>query len=192
MREIIQRNDRDAVDRVVEELLQGNVLILPCDTIYGLVGVVEESEETLKMVKGRPETKPFLQLCTIEMVMEIAAGPLDGKLLACWPGPLTAIIADKKGGGTAVRIPQDVFLMEILAKIGKPLYSTSVNVSGEPSLTSFETIVQRFSGKVALIVQGDDYQGTIPSTLIDTRTHPYQLLRKGAMDVADLIEASVG
>ncbi len=188
MSTIISKSQVHSIDLIVEHLLANKLVIMPCDTIYGIVGVVPDSLPTLKVVKGRMETKPFIQLVTFEMAHAIASDPIDAKVIEVWPGPLTVIVRNKEGKTTAMRVPLDAFLQEILERVGKPLYSTSVNISGEEALTSFQAMCERFSEVIPLFVRGDEQQGTIPSTIIDITTLPYRLLRKGYIDVTSLID----
>ena len=59
---IILRSDSDSVECVSRVLLEGSVVVLPTDTVYGFSGVVPESEDVIRKIKGRDETKPFIQL----------------------------------------------------------------------------------------------------------------------------------
>ncbi len=190
MSTIISKTDFHSIDLIVEHLLANKLIIMPCDTIYGIVGIVPDSMPVLKMIKGREETKPFIQLVTFEMADAIACSAIDERVLEAWPGPLTVIVRNKVGSTTAIRVPADTFLHKILDRVGKPLYSTSVNVSGEVPLTSFQLMYTRFSEKIPLFVRGDDRQGTIPSTIIDITTIPYRLVREGVIDVRSLIAGS--
>lgn len=187
---VINRTDPAAVDTSVRVLKQGELAVLPCDTIYGLSGIVEVSEARLRMVKRRPETKPFILLATFSMAQQICQGELPAGLAETWPAPLTAIIRDKRGGTTAVRVPEDPFLQAVLEGCGAPIYSTSVNTSGEPALLSFEEIVGEFDGKVELMVRGAANQGTVASTLVDCTKSPYVVLRQGAFDASSLVGRS--
>jgi len=65
-----------------------------------------------------------------------------------------------------------------------------VNFSGEPALLDFESIAERFSDRVALIVKSGERQGTIPSTIIDATAKPFKLVRQGVLDVSELLAAS--
>jgi len=187
MGNIVERENSEAVEQVVGLLRQGQLVILPCDTIYGIIAKVDEGFEALRLAKGRPETKPFIQLANLEMVQKISITPIGQDVLACWPGPLTVIVEDHADSSTAVRVPKDSFLLEVIDKLGSPVYSTSVNVSGEPSLLYFDEICSRFSSSVPLIVHGCEAQGTIPSTILDIRFKPYVLIRQGVFDVTNLL-----
>lgn len=184
---IIDKEGLETIGLVAEHLMTGDVAIMPCDTIYGIVGIVPESEERLRHVKGRPDTKPFIQLLSLSMVHTVTKEPIDSSILGLWPGPLTVIVSDRTGGKTAIRVPADPFLTEVIERVGKPMYSTSVNVSGEPSLIRFDDMVSRFSQTVPVFVRGSADQGTIPSTIIDISVRPYALVRQGALDVNALL-----
>ena len=186
MGQIIEKSAEHAERMLVDHLLSGALAIMPCDTIYGIVGIVPDSEHALRHVKGRPDTKPFIQLVSLGMVEKIAREPIDTAILACWPGPLTVIVADVAGGKTAIRVPSDPFLTQVLQKLGRPMYSTSVNVSEEPSLTVFDEMVARFGEVVPLFIKGSEDQGTVPSTIIDITTEPWTLVRQGVLDVTSL------
>ncbi len=187
---VLDRSDACAVEVTTKTLLKGELAVLPCDTIYGLSGLVDISEIRLRNVKRRPETKPFILLATFSMAKSICSGALPKGLSEIWPAPLTAILSDSQGGTTAVRVPEDPFLQAVLEACGSPIYSTSVNTSGEPSLLSFKEIVQEFAGKVELMIQGGEDQGTVASTLVDCTKSPYAVLRQGAFDASWLITQS--
>ena len=71
--------------------------------------------------------------------------------------------------------------------VGAPIYSTSVNIAGEPSLLNLTAISKRFEALVDVIVRGDEVQGRVPSTLIDATARPYRLVRQGLYDASALI-----
>jgi L-threonylcarbamoyladenylate synthase len=190
MPNIIMKNDFDAVKILVEHLSAHRLAIIPCDTIYGIVGSVPHSERDLRMVKGREETKPFIQLIVPSMLQQISKDELDPEVLAFWPGPLTVIVRDRNGGTVAVRVPADPFLQQVIESLGTPIYSTSVNFAGEMAFTRFSDMVRRFGTSIDLFIQGEADQGTVPSTIIDATSRPYTLVQQGAVDVSSLVSHS--
>ena len=187
MATIVEKNTDGTAEVLSRHLKSGALAIIPCDTIYGIVGVVPSSESALRTVKGRPETKPFIQLVTLDMAKRIAVKPIPSEILALWPGPLTVVVETVSGATVAIRVPADTFLQQVLEKVGSPIYSTSVNFSGEESFTRFDDMVERFGDTIPLYVKGDEFQGTVPSTIIDVVKNPYVLIRKGFVDVSNLI-----
>ncbi len=184
---VIEKSSPESLTLSAQYLKQGEVVLLPCDTIYGLVGVVDLSLEKLKALKGRNGEKHFIQLVTFEMISSISRDPLDEAILAHWPGPLTVILNDKRGGTTAIRVPADPYLISLLEEVKMPLYTTSANKGGIPYLNSFEEIYGTFGSDVSLYVKGDMERGALPSTILDISGERYKIVRQGALDISKLI-----
>lgn len=183
---ILDKKDLDTVDKVATILLNGGTAVIPCDTIYGLSAVFLKGEAALKALKGRDANKPFLVLATLEQARSLCSS-IPSSIINAWPAPLTVILPYVSGGTIGIRVPDDAFLMSVLKKVGSPIYSTSVNISGEPSLLDFDSIVRRFGDKVDVLVKGLDVQGTTASTLIDATVKPFKLIRQGSYDASSLI-----
>jgi L-threonylcarbamoyladenylate synthase len=166
-------------------LASGGLVIMPCDTIYGIVGVAPDTESRMRATKGRGESKPFIQLIPEAGWLErlSLARPSAG-ILALWPGPLTLILSALGGGTVAVRLPDDELLRAVMRELGKPLYSTSVNLAGEPALSSPEAIFASFGGVVDLIVDAGDRRGG-PSTIVDLTVRPHRVVRQGTLEVPE-------
>lgn len=185
---IILRSDSDSVECVSRVLLEGSVVVLPTDTVYGFSGVVPESEDVIRKIKGRDETKPFIQLIAEpEDIYRYTDEVLPDQLLAMWPGALTVIVPLKKRLITgesevttvAFRCPGDGWLRQIIKAVGKPIYSTSVNRSGQPVLSSVLEIDKEFGGEVKLIVDGGGTENALPSTLVKFEKGKCITLRQG-------------
>lgn len=185
---IILRSDSDSVEFVSRVLWEGSVVVLPTDTVYGFSGVVPESEDVIRKIKGRDETKPFIQLIAEpEDIYRYTDEVLPDQLLALWPGALTVIVPLKKRLITgesevttvAFRCPGDGWLRQIIKAVGKPIYSTSVNRSGQPVLSSVLEIDKEFGGEVKLIVDGGSTENALPSTLVKFEKGKCIILRQG-------------
>ncbi|MCI6953275.1 MAG: threonylcarbamoyl-AMP synthase [Spirochaetia bacterium] len=185
---IILRSDGNSVEFVSRVLLEGSVVVLPTDTVYGFSGVVPESEDVIRKIKGRDETKPFIQLIAEpEDIYRYTDEVLPDQLLALWPGALTVIVPLKKILITgesevttvAFRCPGDGWLRQIIKAVGKPIYSTSVNRSGQPVLSSVLEIDKEFGGEVKLIVDGGSTENALPSTLVKFEKGKCIILRQG-------------
>lgn len=183
--EVLYLQDQKTFERTVQLLGDNKIMVLPCDTIYGLCAKVGPAEQLLKNIKGREETKPFLVLATLEQVKSLCHVPQE--ILDVWPAPLTVVLNRKEGGTLAVRVPSDPFLQAVMNELKSPIYSTSVNSSGYQSLTNIMDIILTYKNKVPAFVVDCDLQGTIPSTLIDVTKTPYKILREGKFDASSLI-----
>ncbi|MCK4541047.1 MAG: L-threonylcarbamoyladenylate synthase [Spirochaetales bacterium] len=181
----ISEKHPQAVNLSIDILSGGGIAILPCDTIYGIIGLMPDSEDRIRSIKGRGESKHFIVFLPGRDVKPVSDIELTEKLLKFWPGPLTLIVPMRGGGTIGVRIPADPFLQKVLRGVGKPLYSTSVNRSGQPPLWNINSIVEEFSEEVDLIVDGGNHPGGIPSTVLDVTKKPYTVLRQGEIIIPE-------
>lgn len=187
---VLNKTNPELFDIIIPILKKGGTAVLPCDTIYGLCALYKIGEKSLQKIKKRYEKKRFLILATIEQVNGLSEN-IPEDILSCWPGPLTVILNFKDGTKQAVRVPDDCFLQKLLNELGSPLYSTSVNLSGEPELLDFTSICQKFEKLTNVIIRGQEIQGTVPSTIIDATCKPYKLIRQGSFNVSDLLNHTV-
>lgn len=181
---IIKSNHPECLKQSIQVIKAGGIAILPCDTIYGLVGLAPYADSRLRQIKGRSEDKPFLILIKdISWLKEFSPLSLPAALKPFWPGPLTIIFPGYQGEKIGLRIPSDPFLQNLLTALNHPIYSTSVNLAGEPPLNEIAKIIQGFAAKVDLIVDTGDLGGRQASTIIDISEKPYRLIRQGAVEI---------
>ena len=151
-------------------LREAKVLAMACDTIYGLVGRAPDTVADIRKIKGRGEAHPFLQLISDTDMLEQwvdTAGYSD--ILSLWPGAVTFVFPLRIGGTAAFRVPEDNRLRMLLRNLGFPLYSTSVNRSGNPPLDEDSGILEN----------------RMSSTVVDVTSRPYRILRQGAAMISD-------
>lgn len=187
---ILSKSEKNTLKICADLLAQNKVLILPTDTVYGFSGIVGKTDAVIRMIKGREETKPFIQLIgKIEQLSQITDDIIPEKLLSFWPGPLTIIVNSKENPGTtvAVRCPGDEWLRKLICLVGKPLYSTSVNRSGHPVLGKVSEIKKEFENEVSLIVENGDSESSVPSTIVKIQDDKIVVIRPGAVDLSDIL-----
>ncbi len=190
MNPLIFSDSDPQLPRAVEEVIEaGGVLIFPTDTIYGIGGNPwdEQAIARVQKMKQRPADRPFALLLSALDAMERFAR-LDERSRAILerflPGPYTFLLSAAEGaprsavkaGKVGVRIPDHPFFGTVMRSLGRPLFGTSVNRSGEPPLESVEAIIERF-GNVDLIVEGTTAPSGIVSAIIDLTVDPPQALR---------------
>jgi L-threonylcarbamoyladenylate synthase len=178
---VINQEDTEADELKFQTLRRGGVVIMRCDTIYGIVGIYPETEGRIRRIKERPEGSPFvLLIADARWVRRFSDAPFDASLRKCWPGPFTLIFPRRDGGTVGLRVPEDTSLRTLLRRLDTPLISTSVNRSGDPFLGAIREIAELFDAKVDLIVDGGDAADQLPSTILDLTVSPYRVLRRGA------------
>ena len=190
-----------------EILMQGGLVAVPTETVYGLAanGLDAEAVSNIYTVKGRPENKPISILVggmdTVEtFCREI---PDSARKLAArfWPGPLTMILKKQDnvpdivtaGGDTVgVRCPDHPMTLEILNLVKVPLATPSANPSGMESPTDAGMVQAYFDGKIPCIVDGGACSVGLASTIVDLTGETPRILRKGALTAQMLSEALDG
>jgi L-threonylcarbamoyladenylate synthase len=163
----------------------GGVAIIPCDTMYGIVGTAPGSEDRILQVKGRGEDKPFLQLIPdASWVSRVSDFSIPAALAGHWPGPLTIVIPAYASKTVALRVPDSPFLRDLISGLDRPIYSTSVNRAGNPPLWRIREIASEFERDVDLIVDAGDLPGSRPSTIVDATFRPFRVTRQGALEIS--------
>lgn len=178
---MLLKRDGQSFYILVDVLKAGEVAVMACDTIYGFVGRVPDSQMRIQQVKGRDDQKSFLVLISdISQLTALNVLNTDNPILTLWPGPFTFIFMTKQGSTIGCRIPDDGYLRDLIRQVGCPLYSTSVNRSGYPLLHNPEEIDAEFGDEVALVEDSGSYQGRMPSTIVDLTVNPHRIIRQGA------------
>ncbi len=152
------------LDPVIETLEKGGIILYPTDTIWG-IGCDATNAKAIDRIfslKKRDRSKPFILLVSsIEMLKKHVAfvHPRVETLLLYHERPLT-IIYDKAinlpenavgpGGSVGIRILKDDFCKQLIERLGKPIVSSSANISDEPFPNHFGEIS-------SAVIVGADY-----------------------------------
>ncbi|MGG6231413.1 L-threonylcarbamoyladenylate synthase [Tenacibaculum sp. SDUM215027] len=154
------------MDEVIHNLKSGKTILYPTDTVWGL-GCDATNEEAVKKIyelKNREESKSLIILvASIEMLQEYVEYIPEKaiQILNKAEKPTTIIYNNPKGlalntialdNTIAIRIPQDEFCIQLINELGKPIVSTSANVSEEPTPKSFSEISQAILKNVDYVV----------------------------------------
>lgn len=186
----------EEIKKAAEEIKKGNLVLFPTETVYG-IGANALDEDAVKKIfiaKGRAQDNPLIvHVSNIEMVEKIVKEitPLERKLIKeFWPGPLT-IIFNRKDKETipnvvtanldtvGIRMPSNKIAKLLIEKSGVPIAAPSANVSGRPSGTKVEDIINELDGKVEYILDGGFTDIGLESTVIKVRGEKIDILRPG-------------
>ena len=199
------RHTDEIISITVDALKKGALIIYPTETVYGL-GVDcfnEEALGKLYKVKKRDKSKPVsLIAADIPMVMEyIDRVPDSGKKMMnrFWPGPLTLIFKAAAhvnsmltgGIGIGFRVPDNVLCRMLSKKLGRPITSTSANLSGGKECRTIAEIPQEIKAAADVILDEGTTRRDVPSTVISVAAEPPELLRDGAISKT-VIESYLG
>ncbi|MDK2870487.1 MAG: L-threonylcarbamoyladenylate synthase [Pyrococcus sp.] len=203
MREKLDERKLRVAARLIRE---GKLVAFPTETVYGL-GADALNEKAVKRIfeaKGRPADNPLIvHIADFSQVYELAREvPEEAKMLAkkFWPGPLTIvlprreIVPDVTTGGldtVAIRMPKNEIALKLIKLSGRPIAAPSANISGKPSPTTAEHVVDDFYGKIECIIDGGETKIGVESTVIDLTEWPPVLLRPGGLPLEE-IEKVIG
>ena len=180
---------------IIKTLKDGKLVIMPTDTIYGIIGDATNEDVINKVykVKERPHDKPLLILVSnfsmlYELVTEIPK-ETEKIINKFWPGPLTILfkksskVSDALTANSAlvaIRMPNDKRLLNIMNHLNRPLISTSANISSHNAITNPNQLEEKMKEKIDLIVD----EGTVnneASTLITIVNGKIKILREGSL-----------
>ncbi len=178
-------------DQAEKLLIQGSVVAIPTDTIYGLAAsyVQKSAIDEIYELKKRPTSNPLVLFIadTSDLFSFVESIPEGGKALieAFWPGPLTLVLPSKNPGTTiAIRIPNHPLILSLLKTTG-PLFVTSANISGSPPLISLKEIETTF-GLNFPVLEGELPKTQTPSTILSFKENQWEIDRLGSITKEDL------
>ena len=188
-----------------EMLAHGGIIVYPTETLYGIGADATNDGAARKInrIKCRAPDEPQIVLIRWEWLPKYIRGhrQLLPLLEAFSPGPLTLIARATPGkiapmltprGKIAFRISSSWFVDLLLKELGKPITSTSANISDETALTSAQEIIDAFWDKVdgMFLFENARLDGS-PSTIVDATKFPVELkiVREGTISRQAIIEA---
>ena len=171
-----------ALSEALDALRKGGVILYPTDTIWGIGCDATDPDAVHRVfeIKHRPDAKSLVLLASdldmvaryIRKIPDIAIDLVevnDKPMTIIYPGAICtappaegeAAVKDRyllsyntvaEDGSVGIRIPLTGFCRELVRRLGRPLVSTSANISGEPSPKSFKDIPEEIRSAVDYIV----------------------------------------
>ena len=183
----------DVVEEAAAAVLAGLLVVVPTDTVYGIGTRPDDPTGTRRIfeAKGR-SSDTDLPVLVPSLAAAGVIGELDdrtrGLVARFWPGPLTVVVRRTgrsrgwelggHGETIGIRMPAHPIALGVLERTG-PLAVTSANRSGEPTPGTCDEIEKVFGDAVAVYVCDDAPLEGAPSTVVDTTTDPWEVLRSG-------------
>ena len=198
-------NTPENIIKTAEILKSGGLAAIPTETVYGLAADALNGAAVAKIfaAKGRPMDNPLIvhvaEFEDIERFALVREIPEAAKKLAkvFWPGPLTIIM--KKGGvipdevsagldTVAIRLPSHPSARAIIKAADTPLAAPSANLSGSPSPTTAQHVMNDMDGKIDAVFDGGACGVGVESTVITLAQGTPRLLRPGKVTLEELRE----
>ena len=187
-------------------LLNGGVVAIPTETVYGLAAIGTDSQAVKKIfeIKGRPSDNPLIAHVhkdyDLNKLVYVEQDYVKKLIDAFTPGPLTLVLKSKGvvcseavcGGSTlAVRIPSHEGCQKLLREVDAPLVAPSANLSKHTSPVTAKHVYTDLNGKLSLILDGGKCTGGIESTVLDVTDKIPRILRAGLI-TKEMIEGITG
>ena len=182
------------IDKSLEVLVQGGVILYPTDTVWGMGcdATSPASVERIYAIKQRNEAQSMLTLVDGWDMLARYVGEVPDiavQLMEKASRPLSIIYPKAKNlaanliaanGSIGIRIVQEPFCQQLIKAFGKPIVSTSANLSGQPTPGTFEDISGEIMEAVDYIVrwrQDDKQQASASSIVLLHEDGSYQMIR---------------
>ncbi len=199
-------SQRLLVKRAADLLRAGEVIAFPTDTVYGIAADPENEGAVRRLyaVKERPPEKAIALLLAEESQLDSVTDATVPGLLelaaAFWPGALTIVVRAREESGIAtgqpfstvgLRMPDHLIPLAIIEEMGRPLATTSANLSGSPSAVQAGEVVRQIGDRIGLIIDGGPCPVGRDSTVLDLSVDPPVVRRPGAIPT-DRLRAVLG
>lgn len=183
------------IQKVVEVLRNGGVIIYPTDTVYGLGCDITNTAalEKIAQLRGvKLDKANFSFICENLSNLSDYVRQIDTRtfkiLKRNLPGPYTFILPGnnnlpsvfKKKKTVGIRVPDNNICRALVAGLGNPIVSTSIKDDDEvlEYTTDPELILEKWNNHVDIVIDGG-YGDNIPSTVIDLTTAEPEVIREG-------------
>jgi L-threonylcarbamoyladenylate synthase len=194
------------LNQVKTALINGDIIALPTETVYGLAANIylDSALEKVFKLKKRPSYNPLIiHISNAGILEQIAKNiPAKARELAnvFWPGPLTLVLEKQDqipnritaGKPTvAVRVPNHPIALQLLESLNFPLAAPSANPFGSLSPTSAKHVALYFKEEINFILDGGPCFCGLESTIIGFENDKPILYRHGAISIEE-IEKIIG
>lgn len=193
----ITEDDFDSAVDIARPILQsGGIIVYPTDTVYGIGGdaTSEEAVKKINKIKGTSSDKPLSVMVgdfgTIDYYCDTGLWE-DIILKKYLPGPYTFLmkrrrpLAASKTDKLGVRFPDSTFCQLLCQKFGKPIITTSANISGQNPPDTLQEVDKGILDAANLAIDGGQTKYGGASVIVDLVEK--KLIRTGLKEI-DLVE----
>ncbi|MGB9840129.1 L-threonylcarbamoyladenylate synthase [Thermovenabulum sp.] len=190
--------------RLAAEIIKrGGLVAFPTETVYGLGANALDEESAVKIyrAKNRPQDNPLIVHIQEVKELSLLAKNVPAKAYELiekfWPGPLTIIfeksdrVPYKTTGGldtVAVRMPDHAVARLLIRESGVPIAAPSANLSGKPSPTNAQDVMEDMKGRIDAVIDGGHSKFGVESTVLDLTGNVPVILRPGGVTREELKE----
>ncbi|HKK96310.1 MAG TPA: L-threonylcarbamoyladenylate synthase [Anaerovoracaceae bacterium] len=179
----------------------GGLVAFPTETVYGLGANAMDEVAVGKIykAKGRPSDNPMIihiaKMEQLQLLCESFSETAKILMDIFWPGPITFVLKKKSSvpdittgllDTVAVRMPSDEIAVKLINSAGLPIAAPSANLSGSPSPTKAEDVLEDMMGRIDAVLMGGTCPVGIESTVVDVTKEVPVILRPGYITKEDI------
>lgn len=195
--------DPRRIQKIVEILRNGGVIIYPTDTIYGMGCDIfnQKAIERVCQIKGvKPQKHNFSFICydlsNIAEFTRALSTPVFKLMKKALPGPFTFILEannkvpkllNNKKKTVGIRVPDHPIPRILVKELGQPILTTSIRDEDDviEYSTDPELIYEKYKDIVDAVVDGG-YGNNVASTVIDCTGDEIEIVRLGKGEINDI------
>lgn len=191
----------ESVDEAAAIIRGGGLVAFPTETVYGVGADVFNVDSVHKIfeAKQRPADNPLIaHVASLEQIDELVAEVTESAsvlIQAFFPGPVTTVLRKSRRVPVAatagldtigIRMPRAELARRFLSACETPVVAPSANISGRPSPTTWEAVVEDLDGRIDCVLRGEPTEIGLESTVVECTGVVPILLRQGAISLAQL------
>lgn len=189
--------DEEKIQELGKKICDGDIAVIPTDTIYGIVGSAlnQKTVERIYKLRKRNSSKPMIILIASEsQILDLGVKLSSDQfktLFSLWPNPLSIVVDIKSKdlhylhrgmNSLAFRMPNNQLLLNLL-KVTGPIVAPSANFEGEPAALTQKDAENYFKDNVAFYIDGGELNSK-PSTVAKLEGDKLKVLRDGAAKIS--------
>ncbi len=188
------------IEKAVDFLKQGGVLIHPTDTCYGVAADItnQKALEKVYLLKKMSSKKPMsILVADFKMLKKYGELSHQAEEIAqkYLPGALTLILPKTKDVPSfyaedtnllGLRIPDNTLSLDLSKKLGHPITTTSANITGEIQAYTPQEVEKYFKNEDVLFLNGGILPNKKPSTILKITDENYEIVRQGDLFIKNI------
>ncbi len=191
----------ESIKKAATLLKKGEIVAIPTETVYGLGADAtnEVAVDKIFTAKGRPSDNPLIvHIASKEQLFKLVTevpSYVEDLIDEFSPGPITYVLKSSgkvSGNVTAglctvgVRIPNNQVALDLLYYADIPIAAPSANISGKPSPTTAQHVLDDLDGKISAVLDGGPAKVGVESTVIDCTGAVPVVLRLGKITAHEI------
>ncbi len=189
-------SQEDVVKEISSLLMEGKLVVMPTETVYGLMCDATDEATILKLMaaKKRKQDSPIaVFVSSMDKAKDLAQEwneDAQALFTQFCPGPITIVLKKKpvipdiltQGKQTiGIRIPDEQTLLKLLKRYPNPIAATSANISGNPPAVTAEQAIEQLGLSVDYVLDKGECKIGKASTVVDLSVSPYRIIREGSI-----------